>query len=238
MAAPRRKIDVPCPQCGKCRPIDFYNRKAAATRMCEECQHGPARPKTATVVCRICGQSREVSWRKKTRAEKHRCHSCASREYKGPRTVRPTITHGESQTRLYHIWEAMKARCGLIKGATKRMLMYYRDRGIGVCEEWSGSYEAFRDWALANGYADHLTIDRIDGDMGYSPGNCRWATWLEQNRNRSTSLVMTVGGVTKPLAEWSRESGISYGVIQTRMKAGWEPMDVISRQVRKRRARA
>jgi hypothetical protein len=91
-------------------------------------------------------------------------------------------THGKSNTRLYHIWVGMKSRC-----LNPHNIKYniYGGRGIKVCSDWLNSFEEFCDWAMANGYADNLTIDRIDGNGNYEPSNCRWSTLSEQNKNRN-----------------------------------------------------
>lgn len=89
--------------------------------------------------------------------------------------------HGETGTRLHTVWKNMKARC---YGAYHPYYYNYGGRGITVCDSWRESYEAFRDWALHNGYSDALTIDRKDNDLGYFPNNCRFATRLEQAHNR------------------------------------------------------
>lgn len=91
-------------------------------------------------------------------------------------------THGDYGTRLYRIWNNMKRRCS--SESDPQALKNYKARGIYVCPEWADSFEAFRDWSLANGYADDLSIDRIDDAKVYSPATCRWATDAVQSRNR------------------------------------------------------
>ena len=76
---------------------------------------------------------------------------------------------------------AMKARCYIPSCSNYE---FYGGRGISVCDEWRNDFIAFRDWALANGYTDELSIDRIDPDGNYEPSNCRWVTMTEQFHNR------------------------------------------------------
>lgn len=82
-------------------------------------------------------------------------------------------THGDTGNRLNNIWKGMKYRC-------TRKLEYSH---IAVCEEWKNSYEEFKIWALSNGYNDKSSIDRIDNNGDYRPGNCRWTNQLVQSAN-------------------------------------------------------
>lgn len=86
--------------------------------------------------------------------------------------------------RLHYIWASMKTRCN---NSNRKGYKDYGERGIKVCKEWNDDFKAFYDWALSHGYADNLTIDRIDVNGNYEPSNCRWITNIEQQKNKRNS---------------------------------------------------
>ena len=91
------------------------------------------------------------------------------------------LNKGFSKTRLYKIYYQMLARCYKPNNINYKN---YGAKGIRVCEEWKKSYSNFYNWSMKNGYSENLTIDRIDGSLGYSPNNCRWVTMKVQSENR------------------------------------------------------
>ena len=116
--------------------------------------------------------------------------------------------------RLYNIWQHMKKRC---YSTTAKNYQHYGGRGISVCDEWKNNYTAFYEWAMAHGYSDELSIDRIDNSKGYSPDNCRWADMKTQQNNRSYNKAITYNGKTQNAKQWAEELGINYKTLWNRL---------------------
>jgi len=127
-------------------------------------------------------------------------------------------------SRLFNCWCSIRNRCNNPKHAKYR---FYGARGIRVCDEWLYHFAPFRDWALANGYSDSLTIDRIDSNGNYCPQNCRWITMVEQNNNRRSNIKVEFRGEFLTLAQLSRKyaepNGVPYKQFWSRFrKQGWD----------------
>ena len=116
--------------------------------------------------------------------------------------------HGQSMTKLYHVWATMKHRCNNHNNKNYRN---YGGRGIEVCDEWNkpDSYPIFYKWAIENGYKNGLTIDRINVNEGYNPNNCRWVTQSEQCNNQRRNVLLTYNGETLNLNQWAKKLKIN-----------------------------
>jgi hypothetical protein len=129
--------------------------------------------------------------------------------------------------REYITWKQIKQRCHNPKHDRYN---YYGGRGIAVCDEWRGSFKAFIEHIGPKPSPAH-TIERIDNDGGYGPGNVRWVTVKEQCRNRRTSHLVEHNGRMISLAELAEIHGLSQQTITSRIHYGW-PDDRLAEPVR------
>lgn len=150
----------------------------------------PTKSGQAYCLCRCtCGTEVEVRTTHLRRGAVKSC-GCLYRDH--AKTM--NRKHGDYKTRLYSIWSAMNSRCYWSEHPSYKN---YGGRGIKVAREWRRphGYLMFKKWAMANGYADDLTIERVDVDKSYGPSNCTWVKHAEQARNlRKTIWVDTDAG--------------------------------------------
>lgn len=134
-------------------------------------------------------------------------------------------------SKLVSVWHGLKARCCNPKN---NAFKDYGGRGITVCEEWHTDYQSFKSWALENGYARGLQVDRIDNDGPYSPENCQFVTHMENSQKRRTSkltyadtdriIEMSKSGMSQ--TDIANQFGISQSMVsQTVNKQKWKAVE-------------
>jgi hypothetical protein len=124
--------------------------------------------------------------------------------------------HGKKGTRVYSIWQNMLNRC---RNEKTEAFKNYGGRGIKVCERWKTLTGFVTD--MGEPPTDKHTLERINNDGSYEPGNCRWATHREQCYNKRNTRHFTVDGVTLSVAEWCQRTGLSYSCLFYRIRNGW-----------------
>nr|WP_297873513.1 hypothetical protein [uncultured Blautia sp.] len=132
-------------------------------------------------------------------------------------TVNSATTHGLSKKRIYQIWSHMIQRC---ENRNATSYKDYGERGISVNYEWH-DFRKFYEWSIENGYADHLSIDRINVNGNYEPSNCRWVDSKTQANNRRNNHYVKINGIVHTLKQWSEISCVPYGTICQRIRNGW-----------------
>ena len=182
-----KKISCGCKEI-KINPTDLINKKFGKLTILSIIPNPDHKWGGAKFLCQCdCGNKCEVLMSNLLHKDRPtKSCGCLSREI----TSKRSIKHGLHGTRIYNIWSQMKRRC-----YRKEDDKYYcyGARGIRVCDEWLNDVVKFKDWALANGYRDDLTIDRIDSNGNYCPENCRWIPLREQAWNKTNTIRLSDG---------------------------------------------
>lgn len=137
-------------------------------------------------------------------------------------------THYKSGTFEYLCWLGMKAR---VKNADGEHGTYV-EKGIIVCDRWNNSFENFLS-DIGEAPTKKHTVDRINNKGNYEPGNCRWATRSEQNRNLDSNRIITFNGKTMCVAAWAELLGVHQNLLYNRLSAGWSNEKTLSTPKRK-----
>ena len=156
-----------------------------------------------------CGTERDVGASGLYSGKSKSC-GCLHKENAKQNAIEIFTTHGGSKDRLYRIWTDMKRRC---LDPKRKNYSDYGGRGIKICDEWL-DYSLFKQWALNNGYADSLSIDRIDNDGNYEPSNCQWVGRVAQANNRRSNVYIDFNGTVRSLADWARFYNVNYSELQ------------------------
>lgn len=168
-------------------------------------------------LCRCdCGNTIVTNGSNLRRGDTVSC-GCYNRDYEAKQGKKPKRLHHLPE---YNIWNHMKRRC---HNPNDGNYIHYGARGITVCAEWRDSFEAFYAHVGPRPGPEY-TIDRIDVNGNYEPGNVRWTTIAVQNRNRRDSIRLTHDGRTQVISDWAREYGVPVGKATRRYHEGrpWE----------------
>lgn len=172
---------------------------------------GPTgKQRQSTWLCRCdCGTEKVI---RSTHLMSGQITSCGCFKVEQVRTA--NSTHGKSHMREYNSWQGMVARC---TNPNSESFAEYGARGITICDRWLNSFEDFlSDMGTRPNETD--SIDRIDNSKGYEPGNCRWASQVQQCRNTRRNKLITFDGETHCVSEWAELLGINKATLQSRLK--------------------
>jgi hypothetical protein len=168
-----------------------------------------------TYLCRCdCGTERPVAAHALHKGKVLSC-GCLKSSQLGERTR----THGGTGTVEHRTWQRIKRRC---YDPTYVSWPRYGGRGISMHGGWVDDFQAFLDHVGRRPSASH-SIERIENNGNYEPGNVRWATAVEQARNKRNSVRVEINGSSKTVAEWAEVSPVKIKTIYNRLKSGWAP---------------
>ena len=163
-----------------------------------------------------CGVIKAISSTNLVNGRSNACKSSVHMKGRG-------ATHGMRYTKIYRVYLNMKARC--YKPKTESYPIY-GGRGIRVCDEWIESFVNFYE-DMKHGYAEHLSLERIDVNGNYCKENCKWVTLSDQCKNKRNTAYITYKGVTKRAFDWAYLIGANPRTLSRRVYLGWSPEECL-----------
>jgi hypothetical protein len=204
------------------RALDLSGQRFGSWTAVERAPASPRYNEAVWVCVCDCGTRREISAGSLKSGNSRSC-GCVSVNSLGERSR----THGMAGTPEHACWKALRTRCYNEAFPAHK---HYGGRGIIVCERWLKSFEAFFADMGPRPSANH-SIERIDNNGPYEPGNCRWATKMEQVHNRRVSRWIVFRGERRVVADWARRLNISAQTIYHRLARGIsDPEQVLSQK--------
>lgn len=166
-----------------------------------------------------CGGIHLVAIKDLRSGKSTRCRSCGNHSAAQRGTVKHGAMRRNRATPEYRAWKGMRDRCTNPRCSS---FPRYGGRGITVALEWlgPGGFERFLAH-IGPRPSERHSLDRIDSDGNYSPGNVRWATIHQQNRNKADTRSITIGERTQCLKDWARDLGLRYDMVHARIRRGW-----------------
>lgn len=199
------------------KPVDMTGNRYAGLVALSMVGRNSSRGYTWLFSC-DCGVEFEASGSEVRYGRINSCPACAAEKKRMSFT-----THGLADHPLYGTWTAMKSRC---LNPNFEAYKDYGGRGITVCSRWS---ESFADFLADMGErpTPAHTLERNNTNGNYEPNNCRWATRLEQANNKRNNRQISIEGVTKTLAQWALDAGVTEAGLRARIKRGIAGVDLL-----------
>jgi hypothetical protein len=218
----RRLIDIQCIRFGRLIALRLHGQRGDNGAAMWECHCDCGSTVSAPGHCLRRGQVKSCGCLK---IEKGSANLKRMREA----GMMPQLRHGDAKAGReapeWSLWHSVKGRCDPMR---RHPNPDYAGRGIRMCEEWRNSYEAFLAYVGRRPSPEH-TLDRIEVNGHYEPGNVRWATKMEQARNRRNSCWIECDGRRATLAEWAERTGLKNTTIRNRIRAGWSVRDALTK---------
>lgn len=232
-----RYVTCKCHRCGRTKEICLNSLRRGITTSCG-CGHRKdlvgQRFGMLTVIAYVpkgdrkrthwlcmcdCGRIKEIEGYPLTTG---RIKTCGRHPKSGEEN--PRYKHGLTNCRIMKIWTHMKGRC---YNSHSKAYKNYGGRGIKVCDEWLHDVKSFEEWSLSHGYAENLSIDRIDVNGDYTPENCRWTDKKTQCNNQRNNHYIIYKGEKLTIAQIAEKYNLNAHRIVCRISTGWDEIEAI-----------